>query len=69
MDFLEREKQLAVRFQDFANASEIKNMINEKNDTVSLDNFYLNYTIEINGDEILIFFNTNSFVFKYEVIG
>lgn len=68
-DFLEREKQLSLRFQEFEIAADLKNLINEKGNTDNLDNFYLNYSIEINEDEVHVFFNTNSLVFKYEMIG
>lgn len=68
-DFLKREQLLSTRFQDQTSEYNIEDLVNEKDDTLTLDNFFLNYSIEINGDEILIFFATNSLVFKYEVIG
>lgn len=68
-EFLQREKQLAIRFQEFELAVELNDLINEKGHSDTLDNFYLNYSIEINNDEVQVFFNTNSLVFKYEMIG
>ena len=68
-DFLQREMQLSHRFQEVEIAAEIQDMINEKSDFDTLDNFYLNYSIEIDEDEVNVYFNTNSLVFKYEIIG
>lgn len=68
-EFLEHEKQLSVRFQDYEGAAELHKLLNEKEGSTDSDNFYLNYTVEITEDEVMVFFNTNSLVFKYEVIG
>lgn len=68
-DFLEKEKQTSERFQEHNNIDEIQELINEFNDSDTLDHFYIHYTVEINDDEINVLFSTNSLIFKYEVIG
>lgn len=47
---------------------DIQDLMSAKDDIMVLDNFYLDYTVEINSDKVVILFNTNSMVFKYEVI-
>lgn len=67
--FLNHEKELMHRYQDYSNKVDIEEMLEDINSSLTIDDLYINYTIELDGDDALIVFNTNSLVFKYEVIG
>lgn len=67
--FLNKENNLSTIYNDHINHNVIKEMLKEKNETLTLGDFYLDYTIEPNDNQTLIIFNTNSLIFKYEVIG
>lgn len=67
--FLNKEKALALRHQDDSNIKDIEEMIIDINDALTLEGFYLNYSIETNQTEAIVVFKTNSPSFKYEVIG
>ncbi len=69
LKFLEKELQIANRFQDFQDTPEIEAVLAEELSTPTLENFRLDYTIEVEADKVLIVFDTNSLIFKYEVIG
>lgn len=68
-NFLKRENTLAERYDDLSFTQEIKTLLKEKRKTPTLDNFYLEYTIDVNERDIYVVFNTNCLVFKYELIG
>lgn len=67
--FLEKELAIAGRYQDNSHKSTIKNMLMDINEAFTIEEFYLDYTIETDDNNLLIIFNTNSMIFKYEVIG
>lgn len=69
IEILQKELQLAQRFQDSTNKSQINALLVEEDNTLTLDNFRLDYSVEISADKVLIIFDTNSLIFKYEVIG
>lgn len=69
VQFLKKELLLSDRYQDNCYKTEITALLDEINSSTNLDDFYLNYTIEINNDTTIIYFSTNSLIFKYEVIG
>lgn len=67
--FLEKENVVSKRFQDHSFNEELGAMLNDVNGSLTLEDFFLDYTIETNDNETIIVFNTNSMIFKYEVIG
>lgn len=67
--FIEREKSVAAKFQEQQNFDYEELNSAEEADPNSLDNFYLNYSVEINNEDVTVLFNTNSLIFKYEMIG
>lgn len=69
IEFLEKELQLASRFQDFTTKPEMEAMLEENLKTPKVEEFCLEYSVEFNEDKTIIVFDTNSMIFKYEVIG
>lgn len=67
--FLDREKALAVKSQEFANASHVRDIIVSEDDPKNTDFFYLHYAIQSDESSIKVLFNTNSLIFRYGVIG
>lgn len=68
-EFLQREKTLALKFQEFENGALISNLLKDSTQTTSATFFRLDYDIEHLDKEIKVLFDTNSLIFKYEVIG
>jgi len=67
--FLDREQALAVKSQEFANASHVRDIIVGEDEPKNTDFFYLHYTIQSDESSIKVLFKTNSLVFRYGVIG
>lgn len=67
--FLDKEKDLALKSQEFGNASHVRDIIVGEDEPKSTDFFYLHYEIQPEESSIKILFNTNSLVFRYGVIG
>ena len=68
-DFLQKEKELAISFQEFENSALISKLLKDSTETTSIDFFKMDYEIEYSDNEINVLFYTNSLVFKYEIIG
>lgn len=69
LEFLNKEKELSEKYMDYSNKEELEEMMDDIGSALTVDDFHLNYSIEIDRSEALVVFNTNSLVFKYEVIG
>jgi len=68
-NFLSKEKNLANIYNDLSNLEDVEEMMKETAETQTLGDFFLDYSIENDENKTLIIFNTNSLIFKYEVIG
>ena len=68
-NFLQKEKELAIKFQEFENGALISNLLKDLTKSTSVTFFRLDYDIEHLDKEIKVTFNTNSLIFKYAIIG
>ncbi len=68
-NFLQKEKELALKFQEFENSALLSKLLKDSTETTSTDFFKMDYEIEYSDKEIKVIFNTNSLIFKYKVTG
>jgi len=68
-DFLRKEKELTLKFQEFENVVLLSKLLKNSTETTLTDFFKMDYEIEYSNKEIKVIFNTNSLIFKYKATG